>query len=242
MPLAAPTQKVIYRQTPFGEEPQEKYISPWRFSAKRVDPETGLTYYGRRYYAPALGRWLTPDPAGFTDSLNLYAFVKNNPLLYTDLYGLYTSDNAASVHYDPGPAGQVSGATLLERALESSRDVASAVWTSPYFYGTMQLIGGASEVVIGSVLTIECPLGILLLIHGSDQSVAGLRTIYNGASVPTATNQLLQLTGLDPGTAELIDNGMGIVGVGLAGRALLNTPSFVNRWCTFQLPAETKGS
>jgi len=105
VPLEAPSKRVIYEQTPFGEEAEGTYISPWRFSAKRVDAETGLIYYGRRYYAPPLGRWLTPDPIGFTDGLNLYAFVKNNPLLYTDLYGLYADDNAASLHYDAGPSG-----------------------------------------------------------------------------------------------------------------------------------------
>ena len=52
-----------------------------------VDP-TGLVYYGRRYYTPAFGRWLTPDPAGFTDGMNLYAFVHNDPLTHFDEYGL----------------------------------------------------------------------------------------------------------------------------------------------------------
>jgi len=35
-----------------------------------------------------LGRWITPDPKGFVDGLNLYAFVSNNPLTNFDLYGL----------------------------------------------------------------------------------------------------------------------------------------------------------
>ncbi len=35
---------------------------PFRFSTKYYDSETGLYYYGRRYYSPDLGRWLNPDP------------------------------------------------------------------------------------------------------------------------------------------------------------------------------------
>jgi len=38
---------------------------------------------------PTFGRWLTPDPAGFTDGMNLYAFVHNDPLTHFDEYGLW---------------------------------------------------------------------------------------------------------------------------------------------------------
>ncbi|MBS0621233.1 MAG: DUF687 family protein [Verrucomicrobia bacterium] len=64
--------------------------NPWRFSSKRMDEETHLIYYGRRYYDPDIGRWITPDPQGFSDGPNLYAFVHNAPLLRVDLYGLET--------------------------------------------------------------------------------------------------------------------------------------------------------
>ena len=63
-------------------------LSPWIVSSKRYDPETGFTLYGLRYYCPEIGRWITTDPAGFADGPNLYAYVKNNPLIYVDLYGL----------------------------------------------------------------------------------------------------------------------------------------------------------
>ena len=46
------------------------------------------TYYGARYYAPWLGRWISPDPAGTVDGLNLYAFVRGNPIRYIDDGGL----------------------------------------------------------------------------------------------------------------------------------------------------------
>ncbi|MCX2544686.1 RHS repeat-associated core domain-containing protein [Pseudomonas sp. COW5] len=57
-----------------------------RYSGKEMDV-TGIYYYGTRYYAPWLCRWVSADPAGAVDGLNLYAFVSNNPLRYVDPSG-----------------------------------------------------------------------------------------------------------------------------------------------------------
>ena len=78
------------RYTAFGEEMTESALSPWRFCSKRLDEETGFLYFGRRYYAPSLGRWVTADPKGFVDGPNLYAYIHNSPLLAFDLYGEYS--------------------------------------------------------------------------------------------------------------------------------------------------------
>ena len=78
-----------YRYTAFGEELTGNTISPWRFASKRVDPETGYIYFGRRYYSPTLGKWISPDPIGYKDGPNLYAYVHNCPLTAIDLYGLW---------------------------------------------------------------------------------------------------------------------------------------------------------
>jgi RHS repeat-associated protein len=37
---------------------------PFLFSTKRYDAGTGLNYYGYRFYAPAIGRWMNRDPLG----------------------------------------------------------------------------------------------------------------------------------------------------------------------------------
>ncbi|WP_223490684.1 RHS repeat domain-containing protein [Pseudomonas sp. A-RE-19] len=57
-----------------------------RYSGKEMDA-SGLYYYGARYYAPWLQRWISADPAGDVDGLNLYGFVGNNPLNYFDEQG-----------------------------------------------------------------------------------------------------------------------------------------------------------
>lgn len=57
-----------------------------RYSGKERDA-SGLYYYGDRYYAPWLQRWINPDPAGELDGLNLYLMVGNNPIRYRDMNG-----------------------------------------------------------------------------------------------------------------------------------------------------------
>ncbi|VVN19523.1 RHS repeat-associated core domain-containing protein [Pseudomonas fluorescens] len=57
-----------------------------RYSGKERDA-TGLYYYGYRYFAPWLSRWINPDPAGAVDGLNLYGFVGNSPVGSVDRDG-----------------------------------------------------------------------------------------------------------------------------------------------------------
>ena len=62
-----------------------------RYSGKERDA-TGLYYYGYRYYQPWAGRWLSADPAGTVDGLNLFRMVRNNPVTLYDENGLAPSD------------------------------------------------------------------------------------------------------------------------------------------------------
>lgn len=57
-----------------------------RYSGKERDA-TGLYYYGYRYYQPWVGRWLSSDPAGTVDGLNLFRMVRNNPVSLYDTDG-----------------------------------------------------------------------------------------------------------------------------------------------------------
>ncbi|WP_143406419.1 RHS repeat-associated core domain-containing protein, partial [Estrella lausannensis] len=90
----ASTREIAYsaRYGAFGnilEESGDK--SSWGFSSKRLDRETGLIFFGRRYYDPESGRFITKDPLGDREGPNLYAYVANNPLMFVDLYGLYAA-------------------------------------------------------------------------------------------------------------------------------------------------------
>ena len=79
-----------YDTNAFGKENSLKnYINPWRFCSKRHDGN--LIFFGIRFYDPLMQRWITPDPSGFADGSNLYAYARNNPTNRLDLFGLESS-------------------------------------------------------------------------------------------------------------------------------------------------------
>lgn len=72
-----------------GDEVVETVVgNPWGYASKRRDQETGLIYFGMRYYDPEIGRWITPDPLGYGDGPNLYAYLRHTPMYMVDPYGL----------------------------------------------------------------------------------------------------------------------------------------------------------
>ena len=71
-----------------GNAQTEVKRKDYRYSGKECDDSTGLYYYGARYYAPWVGRWISCDPAGTIDGPNLYAFVGGNPVTNRDETGL----------------------------------------------------------------------------------------------------------------------------------------------------------
>jgi RHS repeat-associated protein len=82
--------KTGYTYDPFGNvtilgEPSD---NPFQYTGREND-NTGLYYYRARYYSPELQRFISEDPIGFNGgSINLYEYVGNNPINYTDPKGL----------------------------------------------------------------------------------------------------------------------------------------------------------
>ncbi len=74
--------------------------NPWRYKEKRMDEETGLIYFGFRYYDPDIRRWISPDPLGSLDGPNLYAFLHNNPLTSIDQFGLADESDTTNSLYN----------------------------------------------------------------------------------------------------------------------------------------------
>ncbi len=80
--------------TPYGQEINHTNSCPqnYKFTGYERDPETGNDYAFARYYNPRLGRFMTPDPLGGGNddpqSLNRYAYVRNDPMNLVDPSGL----------------------------------------------------------------------------------------------------------------------------------------------------------
>jgi len=80
------------------------------FTGKERDSESGNDYFGARYYASSMGRWMSPDPINLTNArllnpantLNKYAYGANNPLKFVDKDG-----KDITIFYEPDGSGHI---------------------------------------------------------------------------------------------------------------------------------------
>ncbi len=72
-----------------------------RFSTKYFDTETGLYYYGYRFYHPALMRWLNRDPIEEMGGNNLYVFCLNSSSAFRDSLGMWGETQIGEVYTYP---------------------------------------------------------------------------------------------------------------------------------------------
>ena len=98
------TSELVERSTyqPYGAAESDYRPARWegfredyRFTGKEEDIEVGLTYFGKRFLSPALGRWVSADPLtihGAGADLNAYAYVHGSVLRATDPLGLEPSE------------------------------------------------------------------------------------------------------------------------------------------------------
>jgi len=83
--LSLPLNRLV-EYSAFGEQRWKNRLS-WTYMGKREDKVTGWINFGKRFYLPKKGRFLTPDPIGFDGGINLYAYCRNRPLHFIDLRG-----------------------------------------------------------------------------------------------------------------------------------------------------------
>ena len=122
-----------------------------RYSTKYYDVETGLYYYGYRFYSPKLMRWLNRDPIEERGGVNLYGYALNSPIYRIDPFGL------SCVKYWSWKKG-MTGMKQIE--VKSSSDIPivedlsdSTAW------------GVFRSVVSPGLENEQCQIGVLLEIH-----------------------------------------------------------------------------
>jgi RHS repeat-associated protein len=120
-----------YTFEPFGTVTATGTIAtnPVQFTGRENDG-VGLYSYRSRSYSPAVSRFISEDPIGFAAGVNLYAYVQNNPLLFTDPEGL---QRTFPIKVPPGPTEPYvdvpgfwedfyKGATDMYRNYQNMRD------------------------------------------------------------------------------------------------------------------------
>ncbi len=130
-------------------------LTTHKFTGQELDAETGLYYYGARYYNPILGRFLSadsivPDPAN-PQALNRYSYVINNPLRYTDPTGHFFGNVIIGA-----VVGAIIGGTT---AAVTGGNIKQGIITGA-ITGAFMGVGGGIIAESGSVLSSMAQAGI----------------------------------------------------------------------------------
>jgi len=166
-----------------------------RSTGKERDAESGLDYFGARYYGSALGRFTSPDefkggfenlngtpafspgPIGYADltdpqTLNMYVYTRNNPLRYIDpdghdIWDYLTGVGNAFSSDNLGGAGRTSGGNEDFRLGQTVGDAVATIT------GSIEVLGGGGEAVVTSpaaltgVGTLAPAAGVGVALHGA---------------------------------------------------------------------------
>ena len=138
-----------YEYDPFGNTLKASgdyaNTNPFRFSTKYTDQESGLVYYGYRFYNPQTGKWLSKDPLQEAGGTNLYAFSTNDGVNAFDYLGLkkkYRSKKGAGHHIVPWSLfnGKVNDAVYEFFNSEFAR-----IWNEYYTEHNAKALGNISH-------------------------------------------------------------------------------------------------
>jgi len=173
------------------------------FTGKERDTESGNDYFGARYYASSMGRWLSPDPLylelhRLTDpqQLNLYSYVRNNPLSLTDPDGHDIAVKCADKANCTTATDQVNGRKDGQFKVEIGKD---GKW-HPVGNVDASKLSGAEKAFYGA-LTDTNTHATLTAVSGDGGVFFGLSTGKGSNTVDVADTAQLASAGLSPGSA-----------------------------------------
>jgi len=104
----------VFILAPDGTNRTESAIgNTFFYKGKRYIPTIGLYYFRARFYSPALNRFITRDPSGYNDGLNLYEYARANPVNFMDPLGLAAKPTesckvSTSIGFDMGKLAKVT--------------------------------------------------------------------------------------------------------------------------------------
>ena len=148
---------------PYGELLVDEHSSsedmPYKFNGKELDEETGLYYYGARYYDPKISLWMSVDR--FTEKYpnsSPYLYCLGNPIKFTDIYGDSTViDNKGYIkYYNPKDkdlrvflngksigelGGKINANGWFNNLLSENVDEAESIWNPVIFKKYVQQYG-----------------------------------------------------------------------------------------------------
>jgi RHS repeat-associated protein len=141
-------EQTQYTYEPFGATSVTGAAStnPSQYASRENDTN-GLYYYRARYYSPALQRFISEDPIGFSSGdTNLYAYVGNDPINLNDPLGLQHHEHRPG---DPVPPpevtpGEIAGSHVIEGVGELTRSQ-----VLPFTNRLLPLAGGLGDVAPG---------------------------------------------------------------------------------------------
>ena len=133
------------------------------FSAKEKDLETGLSYFGSRYYSSDLSIWLSVDPmAAKYASTSPYAYCRNNPIIMVDPNGEFDTRAEArryrKEHHTGGIIKRNSGRDKFSGkfSIDNKREYVS--YTKPQYVeddASIPMIGQSSDGVVKSPIILD---------------------------------------------------------------------------------------
>jgi len=205
-----------------------------KFTGKERDVESGLDYFGSRYYGSGLGRFNSADSmfgsAGNPQTLNRYAYTLNNPLRYTDPTGHDPSASDDCDYYDDNlqrQAHQTPPVTTLEFNAEAAAQVESGIgsyaawglgpvimsmidiWASPALVAESAPTGGTiAYQMLAGVTDAADPVGGL--VQRFTDALTGVSSVDRTSLGYEAGNQLIGpmlITGLSLGAGGVAEEG-----------------------------------
>jgi len=190
-----------------------------------AEPFMKKFYVRERWYDPQSGTWLTPDPLGYRDSSNLYAFAGGDPVNRRDPSGMGAAEAAAAQYltnlmnkgytYDYALAQlRHTGFKYDERLLAVYMTGKIAEPAAVAIEGGTRALVGCTQVAIGTAAVVSPEpsvskiVGGALVLRGIDNCQSGVRQMVTGKPTNTALGNVVQANlqkVMEPETAAELD-------------------------------------